>query len=316
MRILITGGLGFIGSNLCNFFIKKNYQVNIFDNYSTGKEKFLDDLGILNKVKIFNGSLNELTKLQEAMNGCELVCHLAANADVRFGVDQPTKDLEVNTIGTSNVLVSMKKLNIKKIIFASTGSVYGRASQIPTKEICPFPIQTSFYASSKVAGEGLISSYCEAYDFQAWIFRFVSILGQHYSHGHVFDFVKQLKFNPRELKVLGDGQQSKSYLHVNDCIEGIYKIYKNSNEKVNIFNLGTNEYCTVNQSIKWISEKMNVSPKLIYSGGNQGWIGDNPFIFLDTQKISKYGWKPKYTIEESIKLTVEYLIKNPWLMEI
>jgi UDP-glucose 4-epimerase len=313
MKILITGGLGFIGSNLADFYVKNNHQVNILDDFSTGKKEFLSKLNIIDKVKVFKGSLNNLDHIEKSMEGCDLVCHLAANADVRFGVEKPTKDLQINTIGTSNILITMKKMGIKKIIFSSTGSVYGEASQIPTKENSSFPIQTSFYGASKVAGEGLISSYCEAYDFQSWIFRFVSILGQHYSHGHIYDFIKQLRENPNELKVLGDGSQRKSYLHVDDCIRAIDCGFKNSNDKINIFNLGTDEYCTVNKSINWITEKMKLNPKLIYSGGKQGWIGDNPFIYLCTQKIRNLGWKPKFTIKQSVQITTEYLLNNSWL---
>ena len=153
MKILITGGLGFIGSNLADFYVKNNHQVNILDDFSTGKKEFLSKLDIIDKVKIFKGALNNLDLIEKSMEGCDLVCHLAANADVRFGAEKPTKDLEINTIGTSNILITMKKINIKKIIFSSTGSVYGEASQIPTKENSSFPIQTSFYGASKVAGE-------------------------------------------------------------------------------------------------------------------------------------------------------------------
>lgn len=313
MKILITGGLGFIGSNLTNFYLKNNHKVNILDDFSTGKKQFLSSLNILDKVTVFRGSLNNLGDIEKSMEGCDLVCHLAANADVRFGVEKPTKDLEINTIGTSNILLTMKKMSIKKIIFSSTGSVYGKANEIPTKENSSFPIQTSFYGASKLAGEGLISSYCEAYDFQSWIFRFVSILGQHYSHGHVYDFTKQLIETPNQLKVLGDGLQRKSYLHVDDCISAIDCAFKKSNEKINIFNLGTDEYCTVNESIGWITEKMKLNPKLIYSGGKQGWVGDNPFIYLCTKKIRSMGWTPKFSIEESVKLTTEYLLDNSWL---
>jgi UDP-glucose 4-epimerase len=209
----------------------------------------------------------------------------------------------------------MRSNNIKKIAFSSTGSVYGEAKIIPTPEDAPFPIQTSFYGASKLAGESLLSAFAEGFDFQVWIFRFVSILGERYSHGHVYDFYKQLLNNPTKLSVLGNGKQRKSYLYVGDCIDAIMVAIEKSNEKVNIFNLGTDEYCEVNDSIGWISEYLKLKPFLTYTGTERGWIGDNPFIFLDTKKIINLGWKPKFTIKEGIIKTIQYLENNPWLFK-
>jgi UDP-glucose 4-epimerase len=208
----------------------------------------------------------------------------------------------------------MRKNNIKKIAFSSTGSVYGEAKVIPTPEEAQFPVQTSLYGASKVACESLIEAYCEGFGFQGWIFRFVSILGERYTHGHVFDFYKKLLDNPDELPVLGDGHQKKSYLYIQDCIDAILFAFEKSKEKVSIFNLGTNEYCEVNNSIGWISENLGLTPVLKYTGGERGWIGDNPFIFLDTTKINNLGWKPKLTIKEGIIKTLEYLKRNKWVM--
>jgi len=204
--------------------------------------------------------------------------------------------------------------NIKKIAFSSTGSVYGEAKIIPTPEDAPFPIQTSFYGASKLAGESLLTAFAEGFNYQVWIFRFVSILGERYSHGHVYDFYKQLLKDPTKLAVLGNGKQRKSYLYVGDCIDAIMVAIEKSNEKVNLFNLGTDEYCEVNDSIGWISEHLKLKPDLSYTGTERGWIGDNPFIFLDTKKIKNLGWKPKYTIKEGIIKTIQYLESNQWLI--
>jgi UDP-glucose 4-epimerase len=242
-----------------------------------------------------------------------VVIHLAANADIRFGLDHPTKDIEQNILATSNVLESMRVNGIKKIIFSSTGSVYGEAKQIPTPETVSFPIQTSLYAASKLACEGLISAYCEGYGFSANIFRFVSILGERYTHGHVFDFLKQLNQHPNYLDVLGNGKQQKSYLYVGDCINAILSIP--IFDKVNIYNLGTEESIELNQSIKTICNYMNLNPEIKYSGGNQGWIGDNPLIHLDISKAKNSGWKPKYSIKYGIENTVKWLSENEWIYE-
>ncbi|HWQ67127.1 MAG TPA: NAD-dependent epimerase/dehydratase family protein, partial [Methanospirillum sp.] len=264
---------------------------------------------------IIQGDLLEEKLLSDVMKGCDFVFHLAANADVRFGTDHPSKDLHQNTIATFNVLEAMRVNSIKKIAFSSTGSVYGEAQVIPTPEDAPFPFQTSLYGASKLACEGLIEAYCEGFGFQAWIFRFVSILGERYTHGHVFDFYTQLFSNPKHLKILGNGHQKKSYLYVQDCMDAIFCAIENSTDKVNRYNLGTDEYCEVNDSISWICEHLNISPERQYSGGDRGWIGDNPFIYLDCTKIRTLGWKPKYTIKEGIIKTLEYLEGNQWVLE-
>ena len=239
----------------------------------------------------------------------------AANADVRFGTQHPDKDLKQNTIGTFNVLEAMRAQGVKKIAFSSTSSVYGEAKVIPTPEDCPMPVQTSLYAASKLAGEGLITSYCEGFGYQSWIFRFVSILGARYTHGHVFDFVRKLLADPTTLHILGNGKQTKSYMDVTDLLSSIITAVERGQEKVNIFNLGTGEACTVNQSVGWICERLGVSPKLTYAGGERGWIGDNPVIQLDPARIRALGWAPKYEIREGVERTVDWLKANTWALE-
>lgn len=207
----------------------------------------------------------------------------------------------------------MRLNGIKKIVFSSTGSVYGESSLIPTPEDGPFPIQTSLYGASKVAGEGLISAYSEGFGFQSWIFRFVSILGERYTHGHIFDFYLKLKEDPQLLNVLGNGKQRKSYLYIQDCIDAMLLALESANNKVNIFNLGVEDYCEINNSVKWICDALEVNPTLTYSGGERGWIGDNPFIYLDTKKIGSLGWKPKLTIQDGVIKTLEWLKENEWV---
>jgi len=315
MKYFVTGSCGFIASNLVDYLLKKGYEVVGYDNYSTGQDSFIKQAINNPNFNLIKGDILDYDKLQISMDGCDFVFHLAANADVRFGTEHVDKDLKQNTIGTFNVLEAMRSNNIKKIAFSSTGSVYGEAKVIPTPEDAPFPIQTSFYGASKLAGESLLSAFAEGFDFQVWIFRFVSILGERYSHGHVYDFYNQLLKDPTKLTVLGNGKQRKSYLYVGDCIDAIMVAIENSNDKVNIYNLGTDEYCEVNDSIGWISEYLNLKPVLSYSGTERGWIGDNPFIFLDTKKIINLGWKPKFTIKEGIIKTIQYLENNPWLFK-
>jgi len=286
-----------------------------YDNLSTGQESFLLAARGAANFRLVRGDVLDSATLTESMKGSEFVFHLAANADVRFGTDHPSRDLEQNVIATHCVLEAMRKNGIDKIAFSSSGSVYGESSAIPTPEDAPFPIQTSLYGASKAAGEGLIAAYCAGFGFQSYIFRFVSIVGERYTHGHILDFYKQLKNDANTLRVLGNGRQRKSYLYVQDCIDAMLMAMDRSNAGVNIFNLGTDSYCEVNDSIGWICESLGVTPKIEYSGGDRGWIGDNPFIYLDTKKIRALGWRPKLTIRQGVIKTLEYIRTNPYVID-
>jgi UDP-glucose 4-epimerase len=315
-RYFITGGAGFIGSNLADRLLADGHQVTVYDNLSTGQMRFLEVAARSKQFRLVEGDTLDAAKLADAMKDHDGVFHLAANADVRFGVDHPRRDLEQNTIATHNVLEAMRSAGVKQIAFASTGSVYGEPTVFPTPEECPFPVQTSLYAASKLAGEALISAYCAAYGFRGYIFRFVSILGERYSHGHVFDFLHKLKADPTQIEVLGNGRQRKSYLYVQDCISAMLTaIVRRVEAPVNIYNLGADEYCTVDDSLGWITGRLGLTPVRRYAGGERGWVGDSPFIFLDTQKIRELGWRPTLSIRQGILKTVDYLQASPWLFE-
>lgn len=316
MKYFVTGGAGFIGSNMVDRLLSEpENEVVAYDNFSTGRREFLEDALKNERFTLVEGDTLDLDAMTKAMKGCEFVFHFAANADVRMGCEHPKKDLEQNTIATFNVLEAMRANGIKRIGFSSTGSVYGEAEVIPTPEDAPFPIQTSLYGASKLACEGLLAAYAEGFGYTAYIFRFVSILGERYTHGHVFDFCKKLKDDPNHLHILGDGHQKKSYLYVKDCMEAILTVVRNAKEKVNIYNLGTDEYVEVNDSVRFICGKLGVKPEFTYAGGERGWIGDNPFIYLDTKKVRSLGWTPKATIEDGVVKTVEYLMANQWVFE-
>lgn len=315
MRYFITGCAGFIGSSLTDRLLNDGHEVIGFDNFSTGLEEFLIEAKKSPNFTLIKADLLDRDALTQSMQNIDVVFHLGANADVRFGTDHPHKDLEQNTIATFNVLEAMRANGVKRIAFSSTGSIYGEAAIVPTPEHAPFPVQTSLYGASKLAAEGLIQAYCEGFNFQAYIFRFVSILGERYTHGHVFDFYKQLLQDPNKLMVLGNGKQRKSYLYIQDCLDAMLFAIDKSQDKVNVFNLGTDEYCEVNNSIGWICDYLDFNPERSYTGGERGWIGDNPFIFLDTTKIRNLGWKPKLSIREGITQTIQYLHKNPWVLE-
>jgi UDP-glucose 4-epimerase len=310
LRVFVTGAAGFIGSHMVDRLLAEGHSVTGFDNMSTGQRRFLDDAIAHPLFTLYEADLLDRKSLAEAMDRAELIVHFAANADVRFGTEHPRRDLDQNTIATWNVLEAMREVGCKRIVFSSTGSVYGEPEIFPTPEICPFPIQTSLYGASKLAAEGLIQAYCEGFGVQAHIFRFVSILGERYSHGHVFDFYRQLSQHPEHLHVLGNGRQRKSYLYVQDCIDAIFIALDRANDKVSIFNLGTDEYCEVNDSIRWICEFMGLNPTLTYSGGERGWVGDSPFILLDCSRIRALGWRPRLTIQQAVLATIKYVSAN------
>jgi UDP-glucose 4-epimerase len=314
VHAFVTGVAGFIGSNLTDELLRRGHRVTGFDNFSTGRTEFLANAIEHPGFTLHRGDLLEPVELAAAMRGADAVFHLAANADVRFGLQHPRKDLEQNTIATSNVLEAMRANGVKTIAFSSTGSIYGEPDVFPTPENAPFPIQTSFYGASKLACEALIEAYGEGFGVQGFIFRFVSILGERYSHGHVFDFYRSLRSDPATLRVLGDGTQRKSYLYVGDCVSAILTAVERAGDKVNIYNLGTDGYCRVSDSVQWICERLGVAPRLEYSGGQRGWIGDSPFIFLDCGRIRSLGWQPALTIRQGVERTVDFLRENPWLL--
>ncbi len=312
-KVVVTGAAGFIGSNLVDSLLNQGIEVLGIDNFSTGRIEFLREALNHPNFKLLKEDLYFGEDLSKVFVGMDAVFHLAANADVRFGPDHPARDLEQNTIATHRVLEAVRKAGVKKFIFSSTGSVYGEAEVVPTPEDAPFPIQTSLYGASKLACEGLIAAYAESFGMQAWIFRFVSILGPRYTHGHVYDFYEQLMKNPSTLTVLGNGHQAKSYLHVLDCVDAIHLSLRKFTNSVNVVNLGIDGYCEVRDSVGWITNELGFDPEVNYGQESKGWIGDNPLIHLCTRKIESMGWKPKFTIEEGVRDTVRFLSSNPHL---
>ncbi len=314
-KALVTGAAGFIGSHLCDRLLQAGIDVVGFDNLSTGREEFLSGALGDPRFRLVRGDTQDPAALEEAMRGRQFVFHLAANADVRFGLQHPRRDLEQNTLATFNALEAARRAGVKGFAFSSTGSVYGEPAVHPTPEDAPFPVQTSLYGASKLAGEGLVQAYAEGFGMRGFVFRFVSILGERYSHGHVFDFHRKLRADPSRLEVLGNGRQRKSYLYVQDCVDAIFPALARAEGGLNTFNLGTDEACEVDDSVGWICEAMGLKPEILHTGGERGWVGDSPFILLDTSRIRALGWKPSLSIREGVLKTLRYLRDNPWLLE-
>jgi UDP-glucose 4-epimerase len=308
-KILVTGGAGFIGSHLVDRFIEKGSRLTVFDNMSSGKMEFIEDHLENPDFTLIKGDLLDQEAIEKACRGIDFICHVAANPDVRLGASDTRIHLDQNILATYNLLEAMRKNSIKKIAFTSTSTVYGEASIIPTPEDYGPLIPISLYGASKLACEALITSYSHTFDMQAWIFRFANIVGPRSTHGITVDFIKKLRKNANLLEILGDGKQEKSYLHVSECVDAILFLIENSKEKVNIFNIGSEDTISATEIGKAVIEEMGLSNvEFTYTGGNRGWKGDVPRMRLGIEKMKSLGWKPIYTSERSVRETARALL--------
>lgn len=302
MRFFITGGAGFIGSHLVDRLIADGHPVVVFDNLSIGKKAFVEHHLSNPDFTLVQGDILDLNHLKKAMAKSDMVFHLAAISDIRRGVEAPRLDLEQGTIGTHNVLEAMRCNGAKKILFSSSNVIYGEAQKMPTPEDYGPLLPISFYAASKLAGEALITAYCHNFGFQGWIYRFGNIVGGRATHGILYDFLHKLQNNPQVLEVLGDGNQSKPYLEIQDCVEALLFGIRHGKEPVNIFNLGTEGATSVKTIAKIVLEELNLKDVQIkYTGGERGWPGDIPTVRLDTTKLRQLGWRPKYSSDEAVR---------------
>jgi UDP-glucose 4-epimerase len=314
-RVCVTGGAGFIGSNLVDRLSADGVEVVILDSFRTGRREFVADALRRPQVRLVEGDVLDAAALADAFEGCDWVFHLQANADVREGFEHPHCDLEQNTLATAAVLEAMRMRGVRRIAFTSTGSIYGEPEVFPTPEDAPFPIQTSLYGASKAAGEGLIAAYAAGYGFTGVICRLVSILGERYTHGHLFDFYRALRRDPTRLRVLGDGRQEKSYLYVQDCLDALLCAVERHREEpgAHVYNLGLEETISVEESIGILCDHLSLTPRIERTGGRRGWIGDSPRIHLDTARIRGLGWRPRLTIAQAAKRTLEWFDANEYV---
>ncbi len=308
-KILVTGGAGFIGSHLVDRLVEKGSKVTVFDNMSSGKMEFIEKHLENPDFTLIKGDLLNQEAIEKACKGIDFIFHVAANPDVKLGASDTRIHLNQNIMATYNLLEAMRKNNNEKIAFTSTSTVYGEASIMPTPEDYGPLIPISLYGASKLACEALVTSYSHTFDMQAWIFRFANIVGPRSTHGITVDFVKKLRKNSNLLEILGDGKQEKSYLHVLECIDAILFVIENSYEKVNIFNIGSEDTISAIEIGKAVIEEIGLSNvKFTYTGGNRGWKGDVPRMRLGIEKMKSLGWKPVYTSERSIRETARALL--------
>lgn len=313
MHILITGGAGFIGSQLTDFFLKKNYHVTVFDNLSWGKKEFLTHNFNNPKFRLVVADLLDEKKIIKNLSSkIDTIFHLAANSDIMRGAFDAEIDFKNTVIATFNLLQAMRKKNISKIFFISGSGIYGDVKNQSVKENYGplFPI--SMYGATKLSAEAIISSFVNLYNIKAWILRPANIVGPRATHGVIFDFINQLKQHPKHLKILGDGNQKKSYLYVDDVLEGIDLIWKKANNSINVFNISSNTFITVNQIAKNIIKIMGLknTTTISYTGGKRGWKGDVPIIRLNNQTLTRLGWKNSHTSTKAVLKTIKTLLKT------
>lgn len=312
MKAIVTGGAGFIGSHLVDRLLEEGYYVTVLDSMLCGRLENLKFHLANSRLTVQKIDIKDAAQLNRIFAGHDVVFHMAAQANIRKSLTDHRSDLESNLIGTLNILEAMHKNNIRDLVFASTSAVYGEATAKPTPEDYS-PIQTSLYGASKLACEAYAEAYTEFAPMRFWAFRFANVVGERCRRGAIWDFVHKLLKNPSELEILGDGKQSKEYLYVKDCVEGMMIGYRRAQDKVNIFNLGMDEQTLVDRIADLVIEEMKLDRDKVsrkYTGGPRGWIGDNPVVELSLKRIKKLGWKQKVSSEEAIKRTARWTLDH------
>ncbi len=302
MKCIVTGGAGFIGSNLVDLLVSQNHEVVIIDSMVAGRFENLKDVRsnvtLIKKDLLRNG-------WQESFKGVDRVYHIAADPDVRGSARKSKEVFENNVTATVCVLEAMKEYNVKEIVFTSTSTVYGEATVIPTPETYSPMIPISIYGASKLACEAMISSYAATYGWRAWVYRFANIIGKRSTHGVIYDFVQKLRANPKELEILGDGSQSKSYLSVEECVKAMVFAPTISHDTFDLFNIGSEDWVSVKRIAELVAEEMNLpNVTFKFTGGDRGWIGDVPKMRLGVDKLKSFGWTPGITSEDAVRAAI------------
>jgi len=308
-KYFVTGGAGFIGSHLVDRLVETG-SVTVYDNLSSGRLEFIEHHRGKSNFRFIKGDLLDLDTLEQAVGGYDVVFHLAANPDIRAGSENTDLDLQQGTVVTYNLLEAMRINKIKKLVFASSGTVYGEATTAVSEDAGPL-LPISLYGASKLAAEGLISAFCHLFDMQAWIFRFANVVGARNSHGVIFDFINKLKRNPQQLEILGDGTQRKPYLYIDDCIDGMLFALEHCHERVNVLNLGSDSSTDVTSIAAMLVDAMGLTEvKFSYTGGERGWKGDVPQVRFDITKMKNLGWKPRYSSDEAVRKAIRYILSR------
>ena len=302
MKCIVTGGAGFIGSHLADLLVSQGWEVVVIDSMAAGRMENLKN--IESKITFVKKDLLD-NGWQEYFKGADRVYHIAADPDVRGSARKSREVYDNNVTSTVCVLEAMKEYGVKEIVFTSTSTVYGEASVIPTPETYSPMIPISVYGASKLACEAMISSYAATYGWHAWVYRFANIIGSRSTHGVIYDFVQKLRANPKELEILGDGSQAKSYLSVEECVKAVVFAPTISHDTFNFFNIGSEDWVTVKRIAELVVEEMGLkNVKFNFTGGDRGWVGDVPKMQLSVDKLKSFGWKPGITSEEAVRRAI------------
>jgi UDP-glucose 4-epimerase len=312
MRYFITGGAGFIGSNMTDRLLNYNSnEVTVYDNFCSGQMSYIEHHLQNKSFRLIKGDLLDLPLLKKSIVGHDFVFHFAANPDIAKSMLETDLDLRLGIIATYNVVESMRTAGVKMLAYSSGSGVYGDVGLTQTAENFGPLLPISMYGASKLGAEGVISAFCGMFDLQAWIFRFANVVGPRQTHGVGFDFIRKLKKEPHTLQILGDGSQSKSYIHVTDVIDAMLFVIEKQRRNVNVFNVATDDYITVNEIAEIVTEEMKISDvKFEHTGGSRGWKGDVPVVRFDIEKIHKLGWVSKHSSKQAIRLSIQSLLKE------
>jgi UDP-glucose 4-epimerase len=308
-RVFVVGGAGFIGSHLVELLVQRGEVVTVFDNLSVGKREFLAQ-ALEGACTLLQGDALDLPALEAAMAGHETVFHLAANPEARWGLANPRLDLEQGTIATWNVLEAMRRTGAKRLVFSSSGTMYGDTDESCAEgDLGKLPI--SLYGASKFACEGLISAFVECFGLSAWIYRFGNVVGPRGTHGAALDFLNKLKNNREELEVLGDGRQSKPYVSVNDCVAGVLFGLEHAKERLNIHNIAPPDFTSVRRIAELcVAASPHPNARIRYTGGDRGWPGDVPHSRLDAEKLAALGFRVSLKSDQAVEAAVRALARQ------
>lgn len=306
MKILVTGGAGFIGSHLCDVLIADGHNVTVVDNLVLGKVENLEHLINNPNFRLLKEDLNNGHAMNMIfMDGeFDMVYHLAANSDIQKGGKDPMVDYQLTFNTTFNVLQMMKKYEVKKFFFASTSAIYGETYDVLNEDYGPLK-PVSNYGAGKLASEAFISAFASTYHIQTWITRFPNVVGERFTHGVIYDFIHKLQKNPNELEVLGNGEQCKPYVYVKDLVAGIQFVINNSNEPYNVYMLGSDTRTKVKEIAAMVIEEMGLNASIRYTGGDRGWVGDVPEFRYDLTKVNNLGWKASYDSNGAVRKAIQ-----------
>lgn len=311
MNILITGGAGFIGSHLDDALIARGHHLTIVDNLVLGRKENIEHLIGKSNFRFIEADLLDMLRMREIFEEgkFDMVYHLAANSDIQKGGKDPMVDYNLTFNTTFNVLQLLKEFEIKKFFFASTSAIYGETYDILNEDYGPLK-PVSNYGAGKLASEAFISAFSSTYGIQTWIARFPNVVGERFTHGVIYDFIKKLRYNPEELEVLGNGEQCKPYVYVKDLVEAILYVIDHASEKYNVYMIGSDSRTKVKEIAAMVIEEMGLNSKIRYTGGDRGWVGDVPEFRYDLTKINQLGWTAPHNSNESVRLAIQKALEK------